>query len=229
MTDQASDRTLLGRVAIIVAVLAGIATTVSVGWTIFHCESTAVADYRKQTLGPPPGGPVAGARGAWARSRRGRRHDTSERRADLPRGRVVRRDASGRRAGRPRLHVGRYEDVLSLAQALSRPRFTRRPGGRVLLGPTVAGRMAREASFGLASPVSASTTCATPPRRSCWPSAYCHFPGAFTFRSAIRNPTTCSKSRRGGVHLADRAEQFVPTVKVRMGLGHVPRLAVLSD
>lgn len=50
VTDDRQDKSILGRVAVIVGVLAATATIVGVAWTIFNRENTEVADYQKQVL-----------------------------------------------------------------------------------------------------------------------------------------------------------------------------------
>lgn len=48
MTEQPHERSRLGRIAVIVAVLAGLATIAGVAWTIFYRQGTEVADYRRE-------------------------------------------------------------------------------------------------------------------------------------------------------------------------------------
>jgi hypothetical protein len=50
MHEDPPDRSILGRIAIIVGVLAAIATIVGVAWTIFNRENTEVADYQNQVV-----------------------------------------------------------------------------------------------------------------------------------------------------------------------------------
>lgn len=50
VTDDRQDKSILGRVAVIVGVLAATATIVGVAWTIFNRENTEVADYQKQVV-----------------------------------------------------------------------------------------------------------------------------------------------------------------------------------
>jgi hypothetical protein len=48
--DGTQEKGLLGRLSVIVGILAGIAAIASVGWTIFHQDNTDVAGYQSQVV-----------------------------------------------------------------------------------------------------------------------------------------------------------------------------------